>query len=340
MPAPAHGLSRRHFCAALCAAGLPARAVRAAPEPAPAPRRIDMDWHDATRQRAVPVRLYWPAAGAERVPLVVFSHGIGGSREGYSYLGTHWASYGHASLHVQHVGSDRSLWSGSLMSVVDRLQAAATVQEASARVRDLGFALDRLLDPAGSEFADLIDARRIAVAGHSYGANTSLLAVGARALKAGQWLDFRDPRFTSAVLISAPPFYGQVDTAAVFERVAVPTLHITATDDVIRIPGFYSDSSDRLAVYDAVADARKTLVVYAGGSHSMFTDRGNTGGWTLNPRVKQATRELTLAFLDGGLDGDAPSLPAWQGQWAPILQRVQRGRHELPLPLPRDTVHG
>ena len=63
----------------------------------------DFDWVDATRDRAVPVRLYWPAhgrLGGAAVPLVVFSHGIGGSRVGYSYLGKHFASHGIASLHL------------------------------------------------------------------------------------------------------------------------------------------------------------------------------------------------------------------------------------------------
>ena len=56
----------------------------------------------------MPVRLYWPQAAslATCVPLVAFSHGIGGSRRGYSYLGQHWAANGLASLHLQHVGSD------------------------------------------------------------------------------------------------------------------------------------------------------------------------------------------------------------------------------------------
>ena len=92
------------------------------------PVTLDFDWVDAKRQRAVPVRLHWPAeAGspAASVPLVVFSHGIGGSRVGYSYLGRHLASLGWACLHVQHVGSDRSLWGGNPLGVISRLRAAA-----------------------------------------------------------------------------------------------------------------------------------------------------------------------------------------------------------------------
>ena len=71
----------------------------------------DFDWFDTARNRAVPVRLYLPAqtAPAQTLPLVMFSHGMGGSRRGYSYLGAYWASHGFTSLHLQHVGSDRSL---------------------------------------------------------------------------------------------------------------------------------------------------------------------------------------------------------------------------------------
>ena len=44
----------------------------------------DFDWVDQSRSRPVPSRLYWPTRPASEgsVPLVVFSHGIGGSRRG------------------------------------------------------------------------------------------------------------------------------------------------------------------------------------------------------------------------------------------------------------------
>jgi poly(3-hydroxybutyrate) depolymerase len=94
---------------------------------------INLDWTDSARGRSVPARLYLPrAATAEQpVPLIVFSHGLGGSRNGYTYLGTHWASQGFASLHLQHVGSDRSLWSsGSPFALASRLQDAANMTSA------------------------------------------------------------------------------------------------------------------------------------------------------------------------------------------------------------------
>lgn len=297
----------------------PAAASTAAPASAPAVTALDMDWFDATRQRAVPVRLYWPAsaaAGQGRVPLVLFSHGLGGSRQGYSYLGRHWASLGYASLHVQHVGSDRQLWSGSIFGLIGRLQAAAKESEAVDRVRDMRFALDQVLaGPRGAQ----IDAERIVVAGHSYGATTSLLLAGARPPSAPPSLN--DPRIKAAIVISAPPFYGQGDPAPILAGISIPTLHITATEDVITVPGYRSEASDRLVVFEATGGASKLLAVFDGGSHSIFTDRSGTGGTALNPKVKTATRELTQAFLQSVFEGRQEGLREWPLRWRTILSR-------------------
>ena len=283
-------------------------------------RVIDFEWQDETRQRLVPVRLYLPngAQPARQAPLVVFSHGIGGSRAGYSYLGSHWASQGVASLHLQHVGSDRSLWFGSVFGLIGRLQDAAQDGEAIARVADLRFALDRLL---ASEAGASIDSQRIVAAGHSYGANTTLLAAGARVERLGLAHDFRDPRIKAAIVISAPPFYGDGSPARILAAVTVPSLHVTATEDVIRIPGYYSGAEDRVAVFDATGSARKWLAVFEGGSHSMFTDRAGTGGALLNPQVKAATKDLTLAFLRSVFDGDEAALQGWPVRHAGIVAR-------------------
>ena len=247
---------------------------------------LEFDWADARRQRPVPVRLYLPQAG-QPVPLVVFSHGIGGTRRGYSWLGQHLARHGIAALHLQHVGSDRALWTGSVWNVIGRLQDAAQEAEAIHRAQDLRFALDSLLM---GELAPRFDAHRIVAAGHSYGANTTLLASGARVEREGRVVPLRDERVRAAIVISAPPFYGEGEPRKILQTVTVPSLHVTCTEDIIRIPGYYSGAEDRVAVFDATGSARKWLAVYEGGSHSMFTDRGGTGGVTLNPQVKEATR--------------------------------------------------
>jgi dienelactone hydrolase len=305
----------------------PARAqALAAVVPMPAAEafeQLDLSWQDSTRERAVLARLYLPtpASAHKNSPLVVFSHGIGGSREGYSYIGKHLAANGVAALHVQHVGSDRSLWFGNPILMVQRLQTAARDAEAIDRARDASFALTQVLQSA--EFAPRLDAQRIAAAGHSYGANTTLLLAGARVQREGRSIDLQDARIKAAVIISAPPFYGEADPRAILGGINLPTLHITATGDEIKIPGYYSAATDRVQVYEATGtpSARKLLAVFKDGSHSMFTDRLGTGGSELNPKVKVASRELMLAFLNHVFAGSGEALQTWPERHKELVAR-------------------
>jgi dienelactone hydrolase len=311
-------LTRRRAAAALALAAISTLSARhARADGAPGIGVFDLQWHDARRARDVPVRLYLPAGDAP-VPLVVFSHGIGGSRFGYSYLGRHWAGHGWASLHLQHVGSDRDLWFGSVFGLVERLRDAATDAEAVDRVHDLRFALDRVL---AGPLASRLDPTRIVAAGHSYGANTTLLAAGARVVRDGRAVMLRDERVRAAIVLSAPPFYGERSFEPILGGVDVPSLHVTATEDDIRIPGFWSGLDDRVAVFDAIGGRPKALAVFQGGSHSIFTDRAGTGGVALNAKVKAATRELTLAFLQRAFGGDDAALRQWPQRHAGIVAR-------------------
>src|SRR5262245_28292172 len=93
-------------------------AARTAQAPAPAGSSytvatVSYDWTDTARHRKVPVKIYYPKTGHGPFPVIIFSHGLGGSRENYEYLGHHWASHGYVSVHVQHLGSDDAVWRGS-----------------------------------------------------------------------------------------------------------------------------------------------------------------------------------------------------------------------------------
>ncbi len=311
-------MKRRVFNAALLAATA-LSSLRAWGDESPPFETMEFEWADEKRQRAVPVRLYWPNVTSAQMPLVVFSHGIGGSRRGYSYLGQHWASNGIASLHLQHVGSDRNLWFGNPLGLVGRLQDAAQESEATQRPRDLSFALDQLL---ASPLGERIDTQRIVAAGHSYGANTTLLAAGAQIEREGKRIALHDERLCAAVLLSTPPFYGEREPQRILGSVHVPTLHVTATGDIIRIPGYWSGAEDRIAVFDAIGSKHKALAVFEGGSHSMFTDRPGTGGTELNPRVKLATKELSLAFMQTRLGIGSPlALSLWVERHRAIIAK-------------------
>lgn len=309
-------------------------------------RILDLELFDADRRRPVPMRLYMPlqAGPLSPVPLAIFSHGLGGSRIGYSYLGSHWASEGIASLHPQHVGSDNALWRGNPIEMVQRLQSAARESEAQARALDLRFALDQILK---SDQAQLIDPSKIAVAGHSYGASTAMLISGAKVATAGgDAVDLRDQRIRAAILISAPPFVGQGPVEQVLEAVRIPTLHVTSLGDSINLPGYRSSVEDRIAIFNAMNRSPKTLAVFNTGGHSIFTDRTTRSGPDISARIKSATRELCTIFLQQSLLQNNPitteGIKQWRSRHESLLDRLVLPKFENASYLPRDNYanHG
>lgn len=108
-----------------------------------------------------------PFADAARHPLILVSHGFGGSARSMAWFGTALARAGYLVVAVDHPGTNGA--------------DGVTAEGAYApweRPRDLQAALDKVLaDPA---LAAHVDARRIGVAGFSLGGFTSLLEVGAR----------------------------------------------------------------------------------------------------------------------------------------------------------------
>jgi predicted dienelactone hydrolase len=65
-----------------------------------APRVVDLTVQDTKRDRDIPVRVYLPQA-TQAAPVVLFSHGLGGSREGSRYLGKHWAARDYVAVFLK-----------------------------------------------------------------------------------------------------------------------------------------------------------------------------------------------------------------------------------------------
>jgi pimeloyl-ACP methyl ester carboxylesterase len=278
---------------------------------------ISFDWLDSSRNRVVPALLFKPSNQQQAKALIVFSHGLGGSKERYAYLGQYWASQGYASLHVQHDGSDRKVWRGNRLLLPFRLMDAADETEALARVQDVKFALDQIL---ASEYATAFNSQNILMAGHSYGANTSMLLTGALVEQNGKRLSLKDNRIKAAILISAPPFYNDQPLEQVLAEVKVPTLHITTTEDEIKVPGYYSSPQDRFELYYAMASSYKVLAVFSGGSHNIFSGwRRNTDTVPQQQVIKAATQALSSAFIEQVTTGDGRAMSLWAQQHQAVL---------------------
>ena len=273
------------------------------------PSHVDLTVHDAGRERDIPVRVYLPAKTAA-APVVLFSHGLGGSREGSVYLGEHWAARGYAAVFLQHPGSDDSVWkNASPGEVMQAMKQAASVKNFLLRVEDVPAALDQLdrwNTDKTSPLAGRLDMKRIGMSGHSFGAITTEAVSGETMPGNGQ--GFTDARIRAAGVMSpSPPRTLSVDEA--FGAVKIPWLLMTGTKDVAPIGN--ADAKSRLTVYPALHGAPKYEVVLFNAEHSVFTDRALPGDQEpRNPNHHRVIQALTTAFWDAYLRGDAAAL-AW-----------------------------
>ncbi len=165
------------------------------------------DWTDKSRHREAPAKIYFPKTGRGPFPIIIFSHGLGGSRDGYEYLGRHWAGCGYVSVHLQHKGSDTAVWKGQARPMEAMRDSIADPQNAVNRLLDVRFAIDQMekMNRAEGPLKGRLDLSRIGMAGHSFGAWTTLAAIGETAVQpGGREPSLADPRIKAAIAMSAP----------------------------------------------------------------------------------------------------------------------------------------
>jgi predicted dienelactone hydrolase len=304
---------RRHALAVLLLlSSLPALAAPPPYKKDPGPFAVAVeryDWVDASRNRPVPVKIYFPEKGAGPFPgpfpVIVFSHGLGGSREGYEYVGRHWASHGYVVALPQHLGSDDAVWRGKEHPGPELRRAAMNLENAMARPLDVRFVLDRLtaMNKEKGPFEGRLDLERIGMSGHSFGGWTTLAVAGqvfpGRLGSAG----LADPRVKAAISMSAPVArFGSSDTS--YGAIRIPILHMTGTLDDSPIGD--TKAGERRIPFDHIHGADQYLVIFEGGDHMVFSGQRLRGGnGTKDPLFHDLIRESTTAFWDAYLKGDA-----------------------------------
>lgn len=267
-------------------------------------RHVDETWHDPARKRDVPVRVYLPEPGPP-TPLVVFSHGLGGTRENNAYLGEHLAKRGYTALFLQHPGSDEAVWRD--VPVGRRwaeMRKAASGQNLKLRVEDAKFALDYALGGKSKALTGRIDGENVGVSGHSFGAVTTQALGGQKLAFIGT--AYSDPRVTACVLYSPSPSNVGGSAAEQFGAVRLPWMLMTGTNDGGEIAGI--QPVDRLRVFPALPPGNKYEVVLHGAEHSAFSERLLPGDREArNPNHHRVILALTTAFWDVYLrqDGQA-----------------------------------
>lgn len=278
-----------------------------ATDPSFRPQVRELTAHDASRDRDIPVRVYLPSTNGS-APVVLFSHGLGGSRAGSEFLGEQWAARGYLAFFVQHPGSDDAVWKNKAPAErMAALRQAASLENFLLRVGDVLAVLDQL--EAWNEegaLAGRMDLTKIGMSGHSFGAVTTEAVSGETLPMSGTKLT--DPRIRAAVILS-PSTPVSTTAERAFGAVKIPWLLMTGTKDTAPIGP--ADMKSRLAVYPALHGAPKYQVVLNNAEHSAFTDRALAGDREpRNPNHHRVILALSIAFWDAYLQSNQEAL-AW-----------------------------
>ena len=273
-------------------------------------------WEDPARGRPLPLKAYWPE-GDGPFPLVLFSHGLGGSREGGATWLTHWAAHGIAGLALQHPGSDETLFHGESRLALRRLLAAAlTPEQLAARAADVAFVLDELARRADTADWRRIDRGRVGMSGHSFGAVTTQALAGERLQSHGTTL--AEQRLKAFLALSPSARGEQEGLAERFGGIGRPFFSVTGSrDDGIGLTDITPEN--RRVPYRYMRGDGQGLLVLDGAGHLAFAGRAVEAGVEGRlERVHQdaarfapAVCHASLLFWRAWLQDDPEARRAW-----------------------------
>lgn len=279
-------------------------AVSNAEEPTHSPvKELLFEPRDSARDRVVPVKVYLPADLETPAPVLLFSHGLGGSRMNSVYLGQYWAKHGYVGVFMQHIGSDESVWKEAKKGErKSALEGAANLKSTLDRFADVPFVIDQLeLWNANGEHPVFgkLDLEHIGMCGHSFGAVTTQAMMGQK---------FRgdrtvaDPRLDAFFAMSPSEPRGGTSSAA-FGEIKSPVLTMTGTKDDNPINPT-SLPATRREVYKALPPGDKYELVFEGAEHSAFSDAGDRKADRI-PHHHPAIQRISTKFWDAYLKNDA-----------------------------------
>jgi predicted dienelactone hydrolase len=164
------------------------------------------------------------------------------------------------------------------------------------------------LDATTPPLQGRLDLQRVGVAGHSFGAYTTLAIAGQSGM--GGRLSQADARVKAAIPMSAPvPAGARRDLDSAYGTIRIPCLHMTGTRD--SSPIGETTIAQRRLPYDHSRNSDQYLLTFQDGDHMIFSGRPRqTGGGELDELFQGHIRSVSLAFWDAYLRGDAAA-KAW-----------------------------
>ena len=288
---------------------VPMSVISVSPVVLPAPGRGD----------DLQVRVSAPATGTGALAVIVFAHGFGSSLDGYAPLVNFWASHGFVVIQPTFLDS-RTLGLGP--------DDPRTGSIWRIRVEDMKRTLDQLdfIEGCVPGLKGRLDRSRIAAVGHSYGAQTTGMLLGARVIGPDGSLgdDLSDPRIKAGVLLCATgrggPDLGPFATEHFpfmnpsFTEMTTSTLVVAGDKDDSplspRGPDWFTDAY-------TLSPGSDSLVILFGAEHLLGGISGSLVTETTDESHDRvaAVQQWTWAYLRSALyRGD----PAWHAACAEL----------------------
>ncbi len=264
---------------------------------------FDLEVVDRERGRTLPIRIYLPESKTES-GLILFSHGLGGSRRSFSYLAEAWAAQGFCTVFIQHPGSDEDILAGVAEErVAEVMREVAGRRNFTLRIADIPAVLDQLEEWTNDSEHRLhgrIGTERVGIAGHSFGAMTAQALGGQRFGFGIGRAHFADDRVAAALMLSpSPPISGTSRLA--FGRVDTPWMLITGTEDYSKIAGV--EAEQRRDVFRHLpAGGKYELVLMSAEHHSYDIDENCVS--CDNERYRAVIAAVSSKFWKAWLGGD------------------------------------
>jgi len=300
--------SRWLFHFVLLLAGVARAAPYSSAEPEHKVVTLEEIWTDPARSREIPVLICYPSDLVQMeksAPVIVFSHGLGATRESYKAYGLEWAASGYVVVFPQHHGSDSGVIGhgmGEMLMGKNDLQAFVD------RVKDVHFVIDNIeklnagkFGGAGHEvFAGHLDLNRIGMSGHSFGAITTQAIAGQRYALAGDKAGkIADARVKAGIVMSGSGSKDR-DQDRAFGGIKIPLFYLTGTQDKMGNIG----AGERRTAFDHSTDPDTFLLTFNGATHMTFGPRGRLFESEAQANFQRLIRETTTAFWDAYLKDD------------------------------------
>ena len=284
--------------------------------PAPAFASKTIALHDSARNKDLPLRVSYSTAPG-KVPVIIFSHGAGGSNAGYLGLTQYWAANGYIVLQPTHEDSVqlRRQAGEKVSGIWDVLKDADNPARWQSRIKDIELILDSFseIEKQVPEIKGRRDFAHIGVGGHSLGALTSSLAGGATIQVPGKTglQSFKDPRVKAILLLSPQGPFPNGFTDDSWNDIKIPMMVMTGSRD----GGFGGEPPEwRTIPFKLAPSGDKYLLFIHDASHMSFSGRlaegkGVFGGPAPKTDIDEAAifdwvKTASLAFWDDYLKND------------------------------------